>query len=105
MMKPSDMIDGWRLWTTMARMGMEAQMVIAMRVWGSFGMWNLGPREHHRMVSEKIVAAQKAGTAALAAAMKGQGPARIGLAAVTPVQRRTRMNTRRLTKRGPGPGR
>lgn len=75
---------------------LEAQTVIALRMWGMAGGRPMGPEEHVRMVQEKASAATEAGTAMMRAADKGPGA--MALAGIKPVRRRTRANVKRLTK-------
>ena len=79
----------------------EAQIVIAMRLWGMAGFWNTKPEENLRMVQEKAEAALQAATRAGAAMMAGQGTAAVAMAALKPVRSRTRANLKRLQKSGP----
>jgi len=79
----------------------EAQMVIAMRLWGMAGFWNTKPEENLRMVQEKAEAVMQSATRAGAAMMAGQGTAAVAMAALKPVRSRTRANLRRLRKSGP----
>lgn len=79
----------------------EAQMVVAMRLLGMGGFWNVTSDETTRMVSEKAHAALASGRAAGRAAMAGKTPAKVALAAMKPVRARTRANASRLARRGP----
>jgi hypothetical protein len=93
--------DLWRAgmqgWMLMA----EAQAVIAMRMWGMAGLWNVTPSENSRMVSEKATALPQSALAASQAAMAGKRPDEVMTAAIRPLRRKTGANARRLTKRGP----
>jgi hypothetical protein len=80
----------------------EANMVIAMRLWGMAGLWKTHPGENARMVDEKTSAAQASATAMTRAAMTGKSPAAVALAGLKPVRAKTRANASRLSKRGPG---
>lgn len=97
-------LDYWRGALNFATMMAEAQMVIAMRMMGMAGFWNVTPFENTRMVQEKAVAAQAAALAAGRAIATGQSPAAAAFAALKPVRRRTKSNVRRLTRRGPSAG-
>ena len=79
----------------------EAQMVIAMRLWGMAGFWNTKPEENLRMVQEKAEAVVQSAARAGTAMMRGRDGAEVALAALQPVRRRTRANLRRLKARGP----
>lgn len=78
----------------------EANMVIAMRMWGMAGAWNVTPSENKRMVDEKGTAMLASGVAATSAMMQGKGPVDVALAALQPVARKTKANAARLGKRG-----
>jgi hypothetical protein len=80
----------------------EAQAVIAMRMMGMAGMWSVAPTETTRMISEKGAAYSSAMKAAGRAAMSGKRPDEIAEAALRPIRRKTRSNSRRLARRGPG---
>jgi hypothetical protein len=88
------------LWTEIALMTMEAQMIIAMRMSGMAGFWNVTKAENSLMSTEKLAAAQDSAMATAAAVMVGATPAGIALAAIKPVRRKTTANMRRLGKRG-----
>lgn len=87
-------------WTETALMTLEAQMVIAMRVGGMAGFWNVTKAENNLMSTEKLAAVQASAFAAAAAIMLGASPAGIALAAIKPVRRKTTANVRRLGERG-----
>jgi hypothetical protein len=78
----------------------QANMVIAMRMMGMAGAWNVAPAENKRMVDEKTAAAVASGTAMMRAAMAGKGPVAVAEAGLAPVARKTRANAKRLGKRG-----
>lgn len=78
----------------------QANMVIAMRMWGMAGAWNVTPGENKRMVAEKGTAMLAAGVAAAGAMAQGKGPVNVALAALQPVARKTKANAVRLAKRG-----
>lgn len=82
----------WRNSVMMA----EAQAVIAMRVFGMFGLWPVNSGENNRMVSEKIAAVQEGQAAAMRAMMRGGDAAKVSEAAMRPVRRRTKANVKRL---------
>jgi hypothetical protein len=76
----------------------EAQTVVALRLWGMAGLWPTRPVETTRMVTEKWPAFLQSAGAAGAAAMKGHPPHRIAEAALRPIRRKTRANSRRLAR-------
>jgi hypothetical protein len=88
------------LWTETALMALEAQMIIAMRLGGMAGLWNVTKAENNLMSTEKLAAVQASAFAATAAIMLGASPAGVALAAIKPVRRKTTANVRRLGKRG-----
>ncbi|WBU59447.1 antifreeze protein [Paracoccus albus] len=54
--------------------------------------------ESHRMVQEKLDAAQEAGTAVMRAVTRGASADQVMTAALKPYGRRTKANARRLSK-------
>ena len=93
-----------QLWTLGLQTGVmmaEAQAVVVLRLWGIAGLWPVSPTETTRMVAEKWPAFLSAYGAAGAAAMKGHGPHRIASAALRPIARKTRANSRRLARGKP----
>ncbi len=82
----------------MGMMAAEAQMVVAMRLWGMQGLWPHADNENHRMVAEKSDATLASGAAAIKAVLSGATPAGIALAAIRPVRRKTRSNAKRLSR-------
>jgi hypothetical protein len=88
------------LWTETALMALETQMIIAMRLGGMAGYWNVTKSENNLMGTEKVAAVQASVFAAAAAIMLGATPTGIALAAIKPVRRKTTANVRRLGKRG-----
>lgn len=91
-----------RLSMQSAMMLAEANMVIAMRMWGMAGMWKTHPGETDRMVQEKSDAAMASGAAMARAMVAGKSPAGVALAGLRPLRAKTRSNAARLSKRGPG---
>ena len=92
------MMQAMRLQFATARMLVEAQTVIGLRMLGMAGVLTPAPGETARMVAEKRSAFSAAGMAATRAAMAGRGPLGAYGAALAPVGRRTRANARRLTQ-------
>lgn len=90
-----------RLMTQWTLMMIEAQRVIAMRLAGMSGTWNVSAKEDSRMVTEKHQAAVAAGQAMIQTAARGASPAVVALAGLKPVRAKTRANNSRLTKSGP----
>ncbi|MEH7830243.1 hypothetical protein [Gemmobacter denitrificans] len=89
-----------RLSLEAGQMVSEAQIVIAMRLWGMAGLWNTRPDETVRMVQEKVEAMAQSSIDAGHAMMTGKGVAGIAMAAMKPVRQKTSANVRRLTKAG-----
>lgn len=95
------MVPLFRLWTTSTMIAMEAQAVIAMRVWGMAGMWGVGVNENTRMIEEKVKAVQTGMLASGQAAMRGGNAVTVMSKAIAPVRRATRSNVKRLQKGNP----
>jgi hypothetical protein len=94
--------DMMRLQMDTALMLTDAQTVIGLRVLGMTGMLRAAPGENVRMVTEKHSAFAEAGIAATEALMSGKSPAQVYDAALQPIGRHTRANSRRLTPRADG---
>ncbi|SFR34248.1 hypothetical protein [Litoreibacter janthinus] len=94
-------LDHWQNALQLGMMTMEANAVIGMRIWGMAGFWAVTDSENQRMISEKAEAAKQGMMAAGLATMKGQRPDQVLAAAIKPVRRKTRANSKRLAKRGP----
>lgn len=86
------------LWAQWARMTIEAQTVIGLRTAGMMGMMAQAPGEPFRMVAEKQAAATESLFAMAQAAGRGASAERVMSAALRPYGKRTRANSRRLTK-------
>ncbi len=93
---PSNFPHAIVVFNAWARIAVEAQCVIAMRMMGGAGLWKVPSGENHRMVAEKWKAAFDSGLAAWRAAALGGAPMAVALAFAEPVGRATRANTRRL---------
>lgn len=94
--------DPYRLWTLGLQttwMLAEAQTVVALRLWGMAGLWPVSPSETSRMLGEKWPAFIQSAGAAGAAMMKGHAPDRVAEAALHPIRKATRANSRRLSRR------
>lgn len=89
-----------RLGFDAARMMMEAQTVMGLRLMGMAGLMPAASGENLRMVTEKQAAFAEAGIEMTRAVMRGAGPASAMEAALRPIGRTTRANSRRLTRRG-----
>ena len=97
-------VDFWKNAVVLGAIAAEAQMVIAMRLLGGLGVWNVDRLENVRMVAEKAGAVMEAGHAASSSVWKGHGPGVASLAVLKPIRKRTRSNVRRLHRRGPKTG-
>lgn len=71
-----------------------------MRLMGMAGIWSVTPQENQRMLTEKIGAMVKSATDAGRVTMNGGSADEITAAAIAPVRRVTRANSKRLGKRG-----
>ncbi len=89
-----------RLSHQLAWMSVEAGSVIWMRGLGMMGLWNVSKSENLRMITEKQAAFAEAGRAAFSATWKGETPDAALAAAVKPIRRTTKSNSRRLVRRG-----
>ncbi|KFE35597.1 hypothetical protein [Thioclava atlantica] len=83
-----------------ARIGVEAQTVIAIRLAGLAGFWDLPPLEPFQMLSEKPVAAFEATEAATRALINGKGAHGALSASMAKIGRHTNANLKRLSARG-----
>ena len=92
------MTEMMRLQFATVRMMAEAQTVIGLRMLGMAGVLPAAPMENARMVSEKQHAFSEAGMAAARAMMTGRGPLGAWSAALAPIGRTTRANSKRLSK-------
>ena len=93
-------IDLWSAGLQVGQMLVETQLVVAYRLMGMAGLWAVAAGENERMVSEKAPAFAEAAWAASHAAMVGKRPDEVMGAWVRPLRRRTRINARRLGRRG-----
>jgi hypothetical protein len=98
------LLDYMRPAMMMGQMMVEAQTVIAMRLCGMAGGWQMAPGEHLRMITEKTSAVQEAGLAMARAMGAGAAPHRVAIAGMKPVRRRTKANVRRLSRDATGGG-
>ena len=87
-----------RLWAQFTRMAIEAQTVIGLRTAGMMGIMAQAPGEPFLMVAEKQAAATESLFAFVQAAGRGHDADRMMAAALRPYGKRTRANSRRLTK-------
>lgn len=101
MSRSASLLDPWITLVHTTQMFAEAQTVIAMRMLGMAGFWSVTPGETYRMVFEKPAAFTQAAQAAGTAMLSGKAPHQVAAAAINPIRRKTRANSRRLAKRGP----
>ncbi len=95
---PHQMAEATRLWAQVAQIAIESQMVIGLRLAGMMGILPQQSNESHRMVQEKLDAAQEAGNLMFRAVTRGASVDQVMSAALRPYSRRTKANARRLTK-------
>ena len=98
----SNPLQVWNAWCALslqaARLGWDAQGVIALRMM-RLATPNAGGRtEARRMVTEKVAALAEAQTAAAAAVMKGGKSHRVAKKVLGVYKKRVRANKRRLTR-------
>ena len=91
----------WSLWSEMAWIAAESQMIIGLRVMGMMGLTNQSPGEPFRMVAEKQAAATESLFAMTEAASSGASADRVMSAALRPYRKRTKANSRRLGRARP----
>ena len=87
------------LWLQTTMLAIEAQTVVATRLWGMAGLWPVSPREGTRMVAEKWPTFAQAARAASHATLSGHPPDQVMAAALKPIRKKTRANSRRLSRR------
>ena len=92
------MTDPWRAWLDAARLGVEAQCVIALRMMRLAEGGALAAREAQRMVSEKMIAGAQAQIAAAMTLATGGTAHAARRAASKPYRRAVGANRRRLTR-------
>lgn len=90
----------WTLGLSWNYLLVEAQTVIWLRLWGMAGVWSVAPDERHRMVSEKAAAFTESAWRVTHAMAAGKRPDEVMSAALIPIRRKTRSNSRRLVRRG-----
>ncbi len=93
------------LWAQMTRIGFESQMIIGMRMAGMMGLVAQSPDETMRMVTEKVDAAQESLQASIKSVSRGDSVDKVMSAALKPYGKRTKANSRRLTRKAVGRGR
>lgn len=101
MMYPKGVWGFWSVGVHTAQMMLEAQTVMTLRLLGMAGIWTTAPTESVRMVLEKPGAFIRAASSATEAAISGKRPDQIAEAAIRPLRRKTRANSRRLARAGP----
>ncbi|MHA6346099.1 antifreeze protein [Roseivivax sp. CAU 1761] len=94
-------VDYWTASLQLGLLAVETQAVMAMRLWGMAGLWNVTGTENSVMVNEKPGALIDSAMSAVAAGLRGAPPDQIMLSAIRPLRNKTRSNSRRLAKRGP----
>lgn len=91
-----DFLAPARLALETARIGLDAQMVVGLRVAGKMGLWRMEPDELGRMVAEKPAAVREAVEAFFEAAQRGEAPHRALSASLVPIGERAASNVKRL---------
>lgn len=86
-------------WFDVARLGFEAQYVVALRLTRLAAGGAIATREANRMVTEKAAALMNAQLAAATALAAGGGPERAAERAFATYRKAVRKNRRRLTRR------
>ncbi|MGA2895811.1 MAG: hypothetical protein ABSE22_23360 [Xanthobacteraceae bacterium] len=99
MSNPMQMWNAWfALSSQAARLGMEAQSVIALRLMRLASGGARGQAEAQRMMTEKLAALAEAQAAAVAGAIEGRGSRRTGKKVLGVYEKRVRANRRRLSR-------
>jgi hypothetical protein len=98
----SNPMQAWNAWCALslqaARVGWEAQGVIALRMMRLATQGAASQTEARRMVTEKVAALAEAQTTAVAAAVKGGKSHRVAKKVLGVYKKRVRANRRRLTR-------
>jgi hypothetical protein len=98
----SNPLQAWNAWCALslqaARLGWDAQGVIALRMLRLATPSAGGRTEARRMVTEKVAALAEAHTAAATAVMKGGRNHRVAKKVLGVYKKRVRANKRRLTR-------
>jgi len=92
-------MNPWTFSFDLARFGLEAQSVIALRMMRLAAGGALASREAQRMIVEKSAAAVAAQMAAAAALAAGHGPAAVAARTLGPYKRAVSRNRQRLARR------
>ena len=92
-------MNPWTYSLNLARLGMEAQQVIALRMLRLAAGGALAQREAERMIAEKSAALMAAQIAAAAALIGGRGPRAAALHGLRPYKRAVSRNRQRLSRR------
>ena len=92
------MFTSWNPFLDAARLGLEAQRVIVLRLGRIAGGGTAAQAECRHMVSEKVAAAAAAQSAAAAALARGKSIEAAAKLALQPVERAVRANHRRLSR-------
>lgn len=100
MTKTANPLELWATGCEAARIGLEANSIVAMRMLGMMGLWKVRDTEVVRMVVEKPAAFAEAWMAGFSAAVSGAAPDGILSASLKPIGRATKSNHRRLSRAG-----
>ncbi|MEM9551006.1 MAG: hypothetical protein AAGA05_07515 [Pseudomonadota bacterium] len=92
-----------RLTSSCARLCIDTQQVMAMRILGMGGAWRLASDERDLMVREKVPAFTEAILSAAFLSLSGASPDRVMEAYVQPISDAARRNRTRLASKGPRP--
>lgn len=98
---PKGAFGMWSVGVQTAQMMIEAQTVMTLRMLGMAGAWSTAPSEGMRMVLEKPDAFIRSATSATEAIVTGKRPDQIAEAAIKPLRRKTKANSKRLRRAGP----
>lgn len=89
-----------RLLLQFSRLAIESQMIVGLRLAGMMGLTTQAPGEPFRMVAEKQAAVTESIFAMASAAGRGASAERVMSLGLRPYGKRTRANSRRLSRSG-----
>lgn len=93
--------DAALFWVSCAQLAADTQSVIAMRVMGMGGAWNVAQDEGRAMLREKIPAFTEAMIAGSLSVAAGKRPDQVIRATLDPLSDTARLNRLRLFHNGP----
>lgn len=89
------------MWVACGRLVADVQSVMAMRLLGLGGAWQVDPAETRVMVEEKLPAFTEAMVGGALCAVAGRRPDEVAWALIEPFSDKARSNRQRLLQQGP----